>query len=384
MTKKITFRQKTLSPDESKSKKALNTISFRRKLKKAIESNDHSFNCNVKLGANDKKILQKIFDRYRFERPDKDAEVASLCIDASCEKQVIAKVLPIFKRNGSKRSNPAFVETDMMKLLTEKIILKNKTPNITMYFTSFECSAGSEVFQSNKFISYLLNKKQIDNKLIVLIAEFIHGADLNKFMNNRINDNPKSTEVMRNILFQIIFTLAVLQKSLHFVHFDLHGGNVLVDKVDPGGYWSYTIKLPKHKTKTTFYVPNIGIQVKLWDFDFATTFKKPRIRNSKVFSNKFDRAGIRDEFNPYYDINFVLQAILFHPRSKMPKTVESFIHRVIPKDLLVRQSKGKVLDHRIVHKDKRIKTPIQALDDPFFKPFLKKTKGRILLPKYSA
>ena len=67
------------------------------------------------------------------------------------------------------------------------------------------------------------------------------------------------------IFFQIISTLAVIQSKFpSFRHNDLKANNILVTKINRNvqKYW--------YKVAGDDYdIPNIGYQIKLWDFDFA-------------------------------------------------------------------------------------------------------------------
>ena len=399
----IKFRQRVLSPESKKARKFVNSDTFRHTLSSKIRDGKVVLGgCDTNLGSPKKDVLQKIFDITR--RPiEKNAEVAALCLDAACNKKVIAKILPIFIRDNlkapgesraKKEHNPAVVEPLMMKMLTDQVILKDISPNITMFFSAFKCKEATQLFNTHPFLKFLLKRKQIEPELNILVAEFVNGSDLNKFITQRISNNKESTELMRSILFQVLYTLTVLQDLFEFMHNDLHGGNVLIDtSIPPGGVWKYTIKTPAGKggllKNTTFYIPNEGVQAKLWDFDFATTLKSrgsvKRVRNSKVFSDKFEAFGIREEFNPSYDIFFLFMAILFHPRVKPPTEVKEFIESVIPKKLLNFNVPGQVASGRMVKINDKVPTPRELLAHKFFKKYRTGKKPNaldVLQPEY--
>ena len=68
-------------------------------------------------------------------------------------------------------------------------------------------------------------------------------------------------------LFQIISTLAVIQSKFpSFRHNDLKANNILVHK-DKESKKNVVFRYTVNNRK--YVIPNIGYQIKLWDFDFA-------------------------------------------------------------------------------------------------------------------
>jgi hypothetical protein len=101
-----------------------------------------------------------------------------------------------------------------------------------------------------------------------------------------------------NAYFQIISSLFILQKYFNMTHFDLHAGNILVQKVKKGGYWQYIINNKKYN------VPNLGYIFYINDFGqaFIPNLKKTtkKIDNSydikMLFKSTFEYSTSSSEF----------------------------------------------------------------------------------------
>lgn len=66
-----------------------------------------------------------------------------------------------------------------------------------------------------------------------------------------------------SVFFQIMMGLIAIKRYYGMIHTDFHTGNILLQKVQPGGYWKYTVD------GRDFFVPNHGYVVMLHDFGFA-------------------------------------------------------------------------------------------------------------------
>ena len=103
------------------------------------------------------------------------------------------------------------------------------------------------------------------------------------------------------IFFQILSVLAVIQnKYPGFRHNDMKANNILVQLIP--------VSKKKNKfmykiNKQNYIVPNIGFQLKLWDFDFACI--PDLIDNSKVSAEWTTAININPEQNRYYDIHYL-------------------------------------------------------------------------------
>lgn len=96
------------------------------------------------------------------------------------------------------------------------------------------------------------------------VMEFCDGGTLQSFLSERRRKrNPLSVREWRTLLFQALYTLAVLDRADGFRHNDAHMGNWGVVSIRPGGDELY------HFEGRTFRVPRIGVSLVVMDLDWA-------------------------------------------------------------------------------------------------------------------
>ena len=106
---------------------------------------------------------------------------------------------------------------------------------------------------------YILNYNwDYHNNKIRLYNEYATHGDFYSWSKGEHSD-----ELWYNALFQIMVGLLAIKRYFNMIHTDFHLGNILVNKVTPGGYWVY--KIDGHN----FYLPNLGFVFLLSDFGFA-------------------------------------------------------------------------------------------------------------------
>lgn len=237
------------------------------------------------------------------------------------------KIVPI-ETKYPKDEHPSSLEIIALKELTKEIVCKNVSPHIAYYL-------GSQKVPNKCKALKFLNLKRLEVEELVrthsnmLISEFIEGNSLDTWVYNIYeNDSKISDEEWRILVFQIVYTLAVLQKKYRLMHNDMHYGNILMDtsiKKEPGQYFVYTINNKKYYMKSTGYIP------KLWDLEFSMSYsdKIPDFYPNKFIIGKytFDRKKFvtkeveldtddSTEFNvPYnyneiYDLHYFLVSLL--------------------------------------------------------------------------
>jgi hypothetical protein len=84
-----------------------------------------------------------------------------------------------------------------------------------------------------------------------------------------------------------------------------------------------------------YHVPNVGFQLKLWDFDFACI--PGIVDNNKVNAEWTDEINIKPEQNRYYDIHYFFSTLTrkgffpeFWSAEEIPQIVKDFVKRIIP------------------------------------------------------
>lgn len=123
-----------------------------------------------------------------------------------------------------------------------------ETPNMPMTYMDSRCTNG--VF--SKYKDYLVTFSELaDSDLETLYTK----------------DMP--TEVHESLVMQMILAINFFHGK-GYLHNDLHLGNFLVHRIQPGGYWRYKVGT------STVYVPNTGYLLVMWDFGTATKYSEKK------------------------------------------------------------------------------------------------------------
>lgn len=276
---------------------------------------------------------------------------------------------------------PENAELMMIKLLSQ-FVRKSETPHIVLPIATFNTSikpflslAKSNLVESKKFDQFLerYNKGEYYQNVSVLISEWANGGDLLDYL--RLNFRTFKIRHWRTIFYQFLSALAIVQaKYPSFRHNDLKANNLLINIID----------MSKKKYKyiingQTYIVPNIGFQIKLWDFDFACI--PGIVNNSKVESEWTKKINITPHQNRYYDVHYFFNTLTrkgffpeFWTEPEIPEKVKEFVNRIVPekyKSGKLTSEKGRIL----VNDEYLIADEILKVD-PFFKPMREIIKGK--------
>lgn len=237
---------------------------------------------------------------------------------------------------------PENAEIIMLKLLSS-FVLNMKTPHFILPIGAFNTSIGPFVNVPPKLVDLKDEKNETYRKFIerckndefeelvsVLISEWANGGDLLDYI--RKNYKQMTLQHWTVIIFQILYTLASLHKKFElFRHNDMKANNILVRFTDS----DYSESLYGYKRDDVkFQIPDIGIQIKIWDFDFACI--KGKIENNKVNSEWTTKMNVSNEKNQYYDMHYFFNTLIserFFPQfytGGAPKEIIEFIHRIVP------------------------------------------------------
>lgn len=268
---------------------------------------------------------------------------------------------------------PENAELMMLKVLSY-FVINNHTPHLVLPIGTFNTNIKpflsldkNGIVDNKKYAMFIKRYKKGDlhNDVSVLISEWADGGDLLEYL--RKNMSTMTLRVWRVILFQIISVLAVIQaKYPGFRHNDLKANNVLIQNIEARN------KNNKFKYKINgniYIVPNIGIQIKIWDFDFSCI--EGIVDNTKVNADWTDKINISATRNKYYDVHYFLNTLTrkgfipdFWDIPEIPKQVKEFFGRVVPEKF--REGDNVAERGRLLVDDEYI-TPNEILiNDPFF------------------
>ena len=267
------------------------------------------------------------------------------------------KVVPI-ESKYEKNEHPCNLEHIALKELTDNIVCKNISPHIAYYLGQQKISNKSRAI---KFLN--LKRLEVENRIrnhsSLLMSEFVEGNSLDNWVYDTYeNDGDIKDWEWKNIVFQLTYTLAVLQHYYKMMHNDCHCGNILIDNtITPGGYFVYKIK------GKTYYIKNNGIIPKLWDFEFSMIYSNsiPDFYPNKFIVGRFEHDrkthktivpahktrqhsddGSTDEstinvpynYNEFYDLHYFLTTLLdlFISQELFEWILEIYPEELIPKD----------------------------------------------------
>lgn len=239
---------------------------------------------------------------------------------------------------------PENAEIMVLRLLSN-FVINDITPHIVLPIASFNTSiknfisvTNAECCKEKKYEQFVkrYNDHEFHDEISVLISEWANGGDLLEY----IRKNYKEFKLLDWIVifFQIICVLAVIHnKYPAFRHNDLKANNILVQKIDKKqdklNFFIYDFNLDD--SNLYFKVPNVGFQLKLWDFDFACI---PGVfDNSKVSSGLFRKSNIKPEQNRYYDIHYFFNTLTkkgffpeFWTAPEIPQQIKDFVKDIVP------------------------------------------------------
>jgi hypothetical protein len=271
---------------------------------------------------------------------------------------------------------PENAELLMIRLLSFFVINK-QTPHIVLPITTFNTSikpflslSKNDIINNKRYDQFLkrYNKGEYYSNVSILISEWANAGDFLDYI--RKHYKTFKIKQWRCIFFQLLSALAIIQsKYPSFRHNDLKANNILVHEIP------IIPNFDKYKyiiNGQTYVVPNIGFQLKLWDFDFATI--PGLIDNSKVEAEWTDRINIKPVKNRYYDLHYFFNTLTkkgffpeFWTEPCIPDKVKQFVNRIIPDKFkegdLVSERGRIMIDQEYLTPDEIIK------NDPLFKSY---------------
>jgi len=238
---------------------------------------------------------------------------------------------------------PENAELMMLRVLSY-FVVNGQTPHIVLPIGTFNTSikpfialAKNKIVENKKYDQFIKRYKQSEyhDDVSILISEWANGGDLLDYIKN--NYKKMKLRDWRTLFFQIISVLCVIQnKYPGFRHNDLKANNILVQNIDlrkKNNYYLYKLHLASQRYD--FLVPNIGIQIKIWDFDFACI--PGIVENSKVNSDWTDKINVKPVQNRYYDLHYFFNTLTmkgffpeFWEAKEIHHQVKQFVREIVP------------------------------------------------------
>jgi len=245
---------------------------------------------------------------------------------------------------------PENAELMMLRVLAN-LVVNSQTPHVVLPIGTFNTNikdfikaSKQKCIEEKKYKQFINRYHQMEfhDKVSVLISEWANGGDLLEYLKSNYKTMKFIDWVV--IFFQIICVLSVIQnKYPAFRHNDLKANNILVQKIDvlkdennnisKYNYFKYEVNLDGQNY--IYKVLNTGIQIKLWDFDFACI--PGIVDNEKVNADWTKKINVKPEQNRYYDIHYFFNTLTkkgFFPEfwnaSEIHPRIKQFIKDIIP------------------------------------------------------
>jgi serine/threonine protein kinase len=289
-------------------------------------------------------------------------------------------------------ARPENAEIMMLRVLSFFIVTK-KTQHIVLPIATFNTNIKPFLNLVNDKVVDESDKKYMEflsaycdggfhEEVSILLSEWANKGDLLDYVRN--NYKKMTTLEWKVIFFQIISVLAIIQYTFpSFRHNDMKANNILLHEIS-----KEKKQHTYHVCKKKYEIPNIGLSIKLWDFDFACI--PGIVDNIKVRLEWTKQINVTPKEHKYYDIHYFFNTLIefFEPLLNsryVDDEVKNFVKFVVPqKYRTVHCKHGKAKDggckmcHKIVqHKGRLLVsdeylTPVKILNHEFFSQFVAK------------
>lgn len=291
-----------------------------------------SANINLKPNMNFSQVMQKANVSLKYITNDNTTYVFKATSKINPNIQFMVKIF--FYLSGDNGNNGAIspdhigantnIEIAMINLLG-RLVRNKKTPHFMLPIGSFNSNTISFIdAQSRRYI----DEKKFKNTMDVMMCEYSDTTLLDYILVNKLSLNSWTA-----LIFQFLFTLATVHnKFALFRHNSMSPNNILIKYINSSdGNYMYILN-----NSYSFQIPNIGIQLRIWNFDLASVNGNNRVDD--IWKTDLN---ISTEPNRYYDMYYFFHMITnqtLFPQSYLPIEIIEFVHRIIPKKYTINNS----------------------------------------------
>ena len=216
---------------------------------------------------------------------------------------------------------PVWRELKSLEMVTN-LVKQRIIPNLPILYGHYICNNCS--YQNPQII----NKEY---KMCLLLLNELADTDLRswiiKYSKETVSNQDRNT-TWTNIFFQIWVVLYAVQSHYQMVHHDLHWGNLLINYIKSGGHWIYIIEGIK------YYIPNVGIMLKLWDFGKCFSVTNFRYHAEEIEFQNYSSVHKHDisfgaDISKIHNINRWIKDISeITNKGVMPAHIEKMIQKI--------------------------------------------------------
>lgn len=238
------------------------------------------------------------------------------CIDHKCNSEIVVKLSVKTNEYPDNENHPSIIEHKLYKEMNS-FLLDNLSPHYSFFYGILECdSRALEVIPDGRRKTKMIHKSiesGVHKNILVTIAEKAN-SDLLEYMEK----NSLTIDVFKIIIFQICYMLTTTQYYIPgFRHNDFKPDNILLNIYRPKTKINEYIIFGK-----SYYIPDIGVSVKMWDLDYSSADK---FVNSKVEDRWSDEFGCNSEHNPIYDIHTLINYLYSYYSKYLDTEIQKFV-----------------------------------------------------------
>lgn len=242
------------------------------------------------------------------------------CIDFKCNSEIVVKLSIKTGEYPSDDHHPSIIEHKLYREMNT-FLTENISPHYSFFYGILECdSRVLEIITDSKRKANMRHtsfESGSGKNVLVTIAE-----KANSDLLDYIKSKTLTIDVFKILMFQICFMLTTTQYYIPgFRHNDFKPDNILLNIYKPKNKYNEYIIFGK-----SFYIPDIGISVKMWDLDFSCADK---FINSKVEESWSDRFGCNSEHNPIYDLHCFINYLYSYYYKYLDSEVKSFVNEFL-------------------------------------------------------
>ena len=153
-----------------------------------------------------------------------------------------------------KETSENLYEVKLMNDITNNVIIKKKSKHFLIIYKYCIC-----------------DKEQYSNSKKLISVNEIANGNLNTLINNK--DILSNIELLYNLLFQALISIATFHNLLSHIHGDCHGGNFLWHYNNEKGYYHYVFN------GNNLYLKACNYNIMIYDYGMSKKIKKQNIKN---------------------------------------------------------------------------------------------------------
>jgi hypothetical protein len=186
--------------------------------------------------------------------------------------------------------------------------LRIMNPNFAVGFGLISCAISD---QYKLKVMGICSNPKLASSNTSLEALMMECIDTTLDLEEIINLKPLKLPLHFSIICQTLMALELAQKEKHLTHYDLHGGNIMVEKIEDNDavFVYYYPKKAPGTLNDIIIVPTYGLCAKIIDFGYS--YSDDLIGKGMACYTTLVESGIAPHFDSVYDIHRLLTYLTY-------------------------------------------------------------------------